>query len=57
MDTAFNDVISECAGTRKDGFGTWITNDMLDAYKALHKLGYAHSVECWYEQQLVGVDW
>ena len=54
MDTAFNDVISECASMRKDGFGTWITNDMLDAYKELHKLGYAHSVECWYEQQLVG---
>ena len=54
MDTAFNDVISECASMRKDGFGTWITNDMLDAYKELHKLGYAHSVECWHEQKLVG---
>jgi len=54
MDTAFNDVISECSSMRKDGFGTWITNDMLDAYKELHKQGYAHSVECWYDQQLVG---
>ncbi len=54
FDTAFDDVISACAGTRKDGFGTWITNDMLDAYRTLHKKGYAHSVECWFEQKLVG---
>ncbi len=54
FDTAFDDVISACAGTRKDGFGTWITNDMLDAYRTLHKQGYAHSVECWFEQKLVG---
>ena len=54
LDTAFDDVIIACSGTRKDGFGTWITNDMLDAYRELHKQGYAHSVECWFEQQLVG---
>ena len=54
FDTAFDDVITACAGTRKDGFGTWITNDMLDAYRELHKQGYAHSVECWFEQKLVG---
>ncbi len=54
VDTAFDDVIQACAGTRKDGFGTWITNEMLDAYRELHKQGYAHSVECWFEQKLVG---
>ena len=54
MDTAFNDVIRACAKTRKDGFGTWITAEMLDAYCELHRLGYAHSVECWFEQKLVG---
>ncbi|VAW96020.1 Leucyl/phenylalanyl-tRNA--protein transferase [hydrothermal vent metagenome] len=54
FDTAFDDVIQACATTRKDGFGTWITNDMLDAYRELHKQGYAHSVECWFEKKLVG---
>ncbi len=54
FDTAFDDVIQACAATRKDGFGTWITNSMLDAYRELHKQGYAHSVECWFEQKLVG---
>ncbi len=54
FDTAFDEVIQACAATRKDGFGTWITNDMLDAYRQLHKQGYAHSVECWFEQKLVG---
>ncbi len=54
LDTAFNEVIAECASTRKDGFGTWITNEMRDAYRELHQLGYAHSVECWFEQKLVG---
>lgn len=54
FDTAFDDVINECASMRKDGFGTWITSDMADAYKELHQLGYAHSVECWHEQKLVG---
>ncbi len=54
MDTAFTDVIQQCAKTRKDGFGTWITNDMLDAYQNLHQQGYAHSVECWFENELVG---
>lgn len=54
FDTAFEEVISQCASTRKDGFGTWITTDMLNAYRELHHLGYAHSVECWHDQKLVG---
>lgn len=54
MDTAFDKVIIACSATRKDGFGTWITEDMLNAYRELHQLGYAHSVECWFEQELVG---
>jgi len=54
FDTAFDDVILECAKIRKDGFGTWITEDMMQAYRELHELGYAHSVECWHEQKLVG---
>ncbi len=54
FDTAFNDVIQACSMSRKDGFGTWITEGMMQAYSELHHLGYAHSVECWHEQELVG---
>jgi leucyl/phenylalanyl-tRNA--protein transferase len=55
MDTAFEQVISACAQTRLvDGTGTWITKEMKTAYCRLHKLGYAHSVEAWREDQLAG---
>ncbi|WP_411679364.1 leucyl/phenylalanyl-tRNA--protein transferase [Clostridium thailandense] len=53
FDTCFRDVISNCAGVRKES-GTWITNDMIEAYSKLHELGHAHSVEAWYENKLVG---
>ncbi|MDH5472349.1 MAG: leucyl/phenylalanyl-tRNA--protein transferase [Gammaproteobacteria bacterium] len=54
LDTAFTDVIHACAGPRKHQPGTWITNDIYDAYYALHQLGYAHSIECWQNNELVG---
>lgn len=53
FDTCFRDVISNCANTRKES-GTWITNDMIEAYCKLHELGFAHSVEAWHESKLVG---
>lgn len=53
FDTCFRDVISNCSNLRKER-GTWITNDMIEAYCKLHELGYAHSVEAWYEDELVG---
>lgn len=53
FDTCFRDVISNCGNLRKES-GTWITNDMIEAYCKLHELGYAHSVESWYEGELVG---
>jgi leucyl/phenylalanyl-tRNA--protein transferase len=53
FDTCFRDVISNCSNVRKET-GTWITNEMIDAYCKLHELGYAHSVESWYEDKLVG---
>jgi leucyl/phenylalanyl-tRNA--protein transferase len=56
LDTCFLDVMQHCAGPRPqypDG-GTWITAEMLEAYRRLHDLGYAHSVETWQEGQLVG---
>lgn len=54
MDTAFESVMQACAETRKDQEGTWINTAMLEAYTRLHELGYAHSVECWQDNQLVG---
>ena len=54
MDTAFADVIQACAAPRASQDGTWITADMFDAYVNLHKLGYAHSIECWQDDELVG---
>lgn len=45
-DTAFVDVVSACAATPRPGQGgTWITDDMREAYNELHRLGHAHSVE------------
>jgi len=55
VDTAFEEVISNCAKTpRKGQDGTWITDEMQAAYINLHKKGYAHSVEVWQDDQLVG---
>ena len=56
FDRCFRTVVERCAGPRPqhpEG-GTWITPAMLDAYSALHEMGYAHSVESWREEQLVG---
>lgn len=53
-DQAFARVLSACAEPRSTDSGTWITPAMQAAYCELHKLGYAHSVEVWHQQQLVG---
>ena len=53
FDTSFRDVISNCASVRKES-GTWINEDMIEAYCRLHELGHAHSVETWFEDKLVG---
>ena len=55
-DTAFDRVIIECAESKRDGTvaGTWITTDMRSAYLNLYRLGYAHSVETWQHNRLVG---
>lgn len=55
FNTAFSEVIKNCSAVkRKRQGGTWITNEMQDAYIALHKKGYATSVEVWREKELVG---
>jgi leucyl/phenylalanyl-tRNA--protein transferase len=51
----FRDVISHCQKIKRDGQnGTWITNDMIEAYCKLNELGIAKSVEVWQNNQLVG---
>ncbi|MEN6484030.1 MAG: leucyl/phenylalanyl-tRNA--protein transferase [Syntrophobacteraceae bacterium] len=55
VDRCFREVMQECAQVpRRYGEGTWITEEMLDAYCRLHRLGYAHSVESWQAGELVG---
>ncbi len=54
IDTAFEAVMRACAAPRRDGGGTWITEDMIDAYCRLHCMGHAHSVETWIGGQLAG---
>ena len=54
-DTAFQQVIRACKTVPRPGQNdTWITDDMLEAYIHLHHLGYAHSIEIWEKQELVG---
>ena len=51
----FAGVISNCSSIEREGQdGTWITKDMMAAYLRLHKAGYAMSVECWQDSELVG---
>ena len=55
FDTAFERVIKACSAAKRDGQGgTWIVPQMVDAYIALHKAGFAHSVETWVNGELVG---
>ncbi len=55
LDTAFHEVIRACAAVpRPNQDGTWINEDMVAGYEALHELGYAHSVEAWSDGELVG---
>jgi leucyl/phenylalanyl-tRNA--protein transferase len=51
----FRDVISNCQKVKRDGqSGTWITNEMIEAYCKLNELGIAKSIEVWQNDQLVG---
>ncbi|MDX1654711.1 MAG: leucyl/phenylalanyl-tRNA--protein transferase, partial [Candidatus Competibacteraceae bacterium] len=54
LDRAFEQVVYQAAQPRRDQTGTWITPAMARAYTHLHTLGYAHSVESWYQGELVG---
>ncbi|MGF1633075.1 MAG: leucyl/phenylalanyl-tRNA--protein transferase [Phycisphaerae bacterium] len=56
INAAFDAVIRACASVPRDGegAGTWIGEELIQAYTRLHQLGYAHSVEAWHEGELVG---
>ena len=55
FDRVFEEVIAACSVVaRERQSGTWITAEMQQAYIDLHGLGYAHSVETWFDGQLVG---
>ena len=55
FDEDFDAVIQACAEAKRSyGEGTWITDEMKDAYCVLHRQGVAHSVEAWQENKLVG---
>jgi leucyl/phenylalanyl-tRNA--protein transferase len=55
INTCFADVITACATVEREGQdGTWINEDMKAAYINLHQLDYAHSIEVWQQDELVG---
>ncbi|MDR7051628.1 leucyl/phenylalanyl-tRNA--protein transferase [Duganella sp. 3397] len=54
FDSAFEDVMRACAAPRRDGPGTWISDDIIAGYTGLHSMGYAHSAEVWLDGALVG---
>ncbi len=54
FDSAFEQVMRACAAPRKDGAGTWISDDIVRGYTGLHQLGCAHSSELWLDGELVG---
>lgn len=54
IDQAFAETISACAAPRAQSAETWITDEMRDAYIALHTAGHAHSLEIWEDNELVG---
>ncbi len=50
INNAFSEVIRSCAGRKE----TWISDEIINSYINLHKMGFAHSIETWYEEKLVG---
>lgn len=53
-DKAFERVMRACAEPRDDSPGTWISEEFIRIYTQLHRIGFAHSVECWSEGELAG---
>lgn len=53
FDSAFTQVVRSCAGPRREGGGTWISEEIIEGYSALHQQGHAHSAELWHDEKLV----
>lgn len=54
FDTNFEQTIIECANARKHKEGTWILDEVIEAYIKLHEMNFAHSFEAYYDGELVG---
>ena len=54
VDQAFEATIRACAEPRRNRWETWLVEEMIRAYIDLYNQGHAHSVECWYQDNLVG---
>jgi len=54
FNTDFEGVIRACAAPRRNAGETWISEDIIESYLELNRLGIAHSVECWYGDELAG---
>jgi leucyl/phenylalanyl-tRNA--protein transferase len=54
VDQDFEAVIEACAADREGQSGTWINSQMIDAYIEMHHAGFAHSIECRHQDELVG---
>ncbi|WP_439557956.1 leucyl/phenylalanyl-tRNA--protein transferase [Dyadobacter sp.] len=54
IDSDFEGVMRGCAAPRTKEPGTWISEDIIESYSELHRFGYAHSVEAYRENRLVG---
>lgn len=53
-DSAFEQVMRACASPRDGQDGTWIQEEIIEAYVRLHQMGLAHSIETWMDDELVG---
>lgn len=54
IDTSFEEVMRQCSKPRGNGDGVWISDEMIQVYTAAHRLGFAHSVEAFKDDELVG---
>ena len=54
LDSAFTETMRTCAAPRPDESGTWISEEFVRTYTTLHRAGFAHSVEAWQGEELVG---
>lgn len=54
INSDFEQVMRHCAVPRSDDDSTWISDEIVDAYTSLHRMGLAHSVEAYLDNQLVG---